>query len=494
MYIRRRKFTFVAIILVILFFTLFAELFNHSDRHALLTRRRALLLPDNPISFEDAIDLFLDRNNVIMTSVVSRDYADLAINFYESSIKRYGNQHYLPVCVDLESKSHLGRSGVPCYFLPTQNWRGYIRKHYHNSSLLPEVSLLSNLKTSVLLQILELGIAVLMLDVDLHFVHDPFPYITCQSCDLHIQEGEKGVNTGFMYVRPTAASVDLLQLTQDVFLDKPFLHHSEAFNIALAMQRKAIKMQVLDPKRFVSGDNYFSQSGRMFAGEAPCPECVVIHDGLSGDPQTKIYRLREHLLWNVDAAGYYSNPQGRYLIYGNTNAKLSNEQEIEALKNALAIGIITKRVVILPKFHCHGCVNPECKNKHHCSLNYLIGMANFDRTFKGKYREHSFLAHTKVPLQVKTSLSSLIYIESERANLNGTPRKGRKNHFYPKYPKQGANSDELQTWLRQYDSYAILNFHSLYGAFSKFLDTNYQENFERMIDKGLTLSEVQTVT
>lgn len=45
----------------------------------------------------------------------------------------------------------------------------------------------SNAKTSVVLDILKLGYAVLIVDADVVLFKNPFPYFNCTSCDAHFQ-------------------------------------------------------------------------------------------------------------------------------------------------------------------------------------------------------------------------------------------------------------------------------------------------------------------
>lgn len=111
--------------------------------------------------------------------------------------------------------------------------------------------------------------------------------------------------------------------------------------------------------------------------------------------------------------GYYSNQSARYLIYSNPVRDIwqkngnSDREQLEALKSALAIGQITGRIVILPRFHC----KTRKRNVYsECPLNSFIAIARFDSQFATKYRESSFLGHWKVPDSVRENATSVLTV------------------------------------------------------------------------------------
>ena len=71
-------------------------------------------------------------------------------------------------------------------------------------------------------------------------------------------------------------------------------------------------------------------------------------------------------MWTVDRNDYYSNPDNKYLVYDHPlhlkDEKGTIEAEKKALRNALAIGHVLNRIVILPSFHCYTCKYQVCKN------------------------------------------------------------------------------------------------------------------------------------
>jgi hypothetical protein len=86
-------------------------------------------------------------------------------------------------------------------------------------------------------------------------------------------------------------------------------------------------------------------------------------------------------------------------------------------------------------------------------------MKTFDETFENKYREHVFLEHDLVPIEVKMSLSPVYLIDS--------PGSQRKESVQKDVIKLEVKSDvkesELRHWFMGNTSlYSVLRFHSLY--------------------------------
>ena len=96
----------------------------------------------------------------------------------------------------------------------------------------------------------------------------------------------------------------------------------------------------------------------MFAGDHPCEKCVVVDNNSIVSVEAKIYRFKEHHMWAVNGPNlYYTEPSGKYIIYDNPailgrENDIVNNDEKDSLINALAVGIILNRTVILSPFHC----------------------------------------------------------------------------------------------------------------------------------------------
>ena len=88
----------------------------------------------------------------------------------------------------------------------------------------------------VLLGLLRAGYTVLNCDTDIVFLQDPLVYIrNIPDVDLVGMDNIKnGINAGFMYVRPTPASLRVYQMMEEIALREPTMEEQNRLNIAIA--------------------------------------------------------------------------------------------------------------------------------------------------------------------------------------------------------------------------------------------------------------------
>jgi hypothetical protein len=156
------------------------------------------------------------------------------------------------------------------------------------------------------------------------------------------------------------------------------------------------------------------------------------------------------------------------LPYALSENNKTRALERETLATALAIGQALNRTVILPKFHCFKGTAVKL-----CPLNDIVMLSSFDAQFSGKYREHTFLTHPKVPQSVKDSLSPFYRIKTESFPQFPAVTEAQDGTYdnptilQPLDTTNGATSDEIRQWFGSV-KYRVIRFHSLYGAFAKF--------------------------
>ena len=235
-----------------------------------------------------------------------------------------------------------------------------------------------------------------------------------------------------------------------------------------------LSRKYLPYKLFPSGLSYFDIGQRMFAQDNPCIECILVHNNWIVSYNNKVYRFKELLLWQVDTDGYYTNKSAKYIIYENTQdfgVSQTKTEELNALKTAFILGHILNRIVILPKFFCHGCPKNKCQMKRHnkamCAAHVHYNMKMFDRFLKNKYREHVFLQNALVPHSIKTSISDTIFInnsyplnfvEFSKRNIN------RSTVFQVNDQENGISEEEFLSWASPYVNFSVIRFHALYGT------------------------------
>ena len=411
-------------------------------------------------SFEKTLQSRAD-NSVVILSIVDSRYAKFALNLYKTSIERFDLRNYVMVCIDKGSFESLAKNGLHCVRYKTNETEssgdfgslGYIQK--------------TNLKTWIVLHALRLGYTVLVSDLDVVMFQNPFPYLTCEDCDLHVTRDRVHLNSGFIFVRPTSKSKHLYSVAWDLYQRYHKGNDQAYFNSAIqTLENEGVKIKTkeLTQSTFQCGVYYFQEGGREFAGK-PCPDCVMVHNNYLGSIAAKEYRFKENLLWMDDSDQYYSSVSAKYLTYENPYffGDKTWEYEIQALKTALTLAKHLNRIVILPKFHCCQCEKGRCENeRHRCSLLSVLNVKAFDAELYGLYREHVFLQNRLVPQKYKEIQ------QSQRLHLV-------KSQFYDNRSDVTSNStllimepksaslDEIITFFSTFSSENVLQFHSLYG-------------------------------
>ena len=340
----------------------------------------------------------------------------------------------------------------------------------------------THVKTKIILAALYLGYNVFITDADIVFFKNPQLYLRCPDCDIEIQSDHVELNSGFYIARPTEGAILLHQKMMDKANQSNKTSNQKALNNAIKKLRQdnRIKVSMMDKYKFPCGIYYFERFKRMWPVDNVCTDCVIVHNNWIMGKQAKVYRFKDHLLWVVDTNGYYSDPDRKYLLYGNPTdwGDSTRDIEVTTLKRALQIGHVLNRTLILPAFTCRGCAAGACKTPtKKCSLNTHLRVSGFDRKFSGLYREHTFLSHSKVPISVKKSVSTTIVI----SKVNAVPNDKTQSEgdviktFKPKDLDKGATVEEILKWFghgSKFSKYSVLNFTSLYNSFQTLDETN----------------------
>lgn len=227
-------------------------------------------------------------------------------------------------------------------------------------------------------------------------------------------------------------------------------------------------------------------------------------------------------MWTIDDNQYYTNSSARYFTYENPvdlgrNAAV-DDVEVEALKTALAISMATGRILILPTFRCcsricrataspmrlqlvptaagEGRINVDCSySRHRCSLQSLLKLSQFDKVFKDRYREHSFLSNPLVPDNIRRAgaSSAMIYIDAlDSPRLTARAAGYSYNHVVvtPADREHGATLSEVVQWMDERRNDAVIRFYSLYGATVDWKSNNsLSADLDRKFQSGFSCSE-----
>ena len=428
------------------------------------------------------------KNRTIIISTVDYSFVEMAINLYITSFKKWDLEHYIFVCSHLKATETLIQNGIDA----VQLWNDTDGTKPSDFATIA-FNRKTRYKTMAATVALDMGYSVLVVDVDVVFLKDPTPYLSCNRCEIIIQsEGSEYYrNTGFYFAFPTSNTIKLHHIVLNTYKNVAMTNDQQSLNSVLIYleSHSKLKVKVLDLDKFPNGDYYFDKGQRMFVDDKPCQDCVLIHNNFIASYSNKRYRFREHLLWVIDTDQYYSKPHARYLMYENVfdfGAKYTLKMEEEALRTAFMLGHILKRIVILPRFYCYACPMDICKKKYRtprCAAYVHYNMSTMDNVMGDKYRENMFLQNDMIPKTVKNSISPKLFIKSKTMSqqhiLSHLDLKDVKKIFLPSDVELGATQEEFKNWLKPFESYSVLRFHSLYGriiSLGDVLDVNYEIN------------------
>ena len=404
-----------------------------------------------------------NAEKLILIVYVSQETSDVALNLHEVSLQNNGITNFLFVSEDKKACEKMTEESIACFV-------------YETGTVL-------QLHPTIMLELLLSDYTVLFIDTDIAFLRAPFTHIDCRLCDIALMADDWGDNVSLVYARPTIKTKMMYESMYDRCLDtdqaqtKLFKQSIDSVN--------EIYVVTLPMGKFLSGIFYFERASHVFAGDRPVDKQIVLfrNNWIFTTP-AKIYRLKEHLLWMHETHGYYSSETRKYLTYGNVvkhdDSNVTSAMEKKALMNALAIGYILNRTVILPAFKCK-----EFLGK--CPLNSFYKISTFDEVFGDMYREHVFLGHPKVPDSVKEGLSDVYLIVGNNKTTPEIKHNFSTRTLVPRNTTGGPTSDEIVDWFGGVTE-SILSFHSLYTAFYKFSLPEKHKKFEELLNNGLKSS------
>ena len=395
-------------------------------------------------------------------ALIDQGSLDIAINFHEASLKKFGIANYLFIGADIGSCKKMSQMNINCYMYKSDKDADKASV-YHSKDFLRKM----NIRTYMILDALHMGYNILHTDVDMTFLKNPFHdySYTSTSYDVAPLWDCGAYNAGFLFIRNSQASRELYRMSKNIADTEPKTDDQLALNRAISKTKKTVglKLHMLDRKKYLCGKAYFEDTKRSFAGDVPCAECVVVHDNWIVSMEAKAYRLKEMHFWVYDNDQYYSSPTRKYLTYSNPemfkDQPVKPREEIQALMNAAVIAEILNRTLILPKFHCGS------KGQATCTILNHILVRNFEAQFPN-YRESTFLSHDKVPNEIKHSLSKLYFITTRKSQQ---PFGKEAVVLEPHDLTRGATDEEIVHWFAG-NTESVLRFDSLYYGFCCFTD------------------------
>ena len=478
-----------------------------------------------------------NKDKLIILSFVDISFVEMAINLYDFSLRPLNIRNYIFVCTDEKAYVALERRGIYSFLYP------------HNLDKEPstfgtrQFMLKTRIKIKITTAAVMLGFRVLLTDVDVVFVRNPIAHLPAD-IDLAIQDdmikvniiqymvandlidqnfGALGqdfgkpefwdiLNTGFMVVSPTYGGVEMMQRTLSLVMDILVIDQP-ALNVVVKdmLYKKSLTMVKLSRNKFPCGKAYFENRELLYPEDSKHrninAQTVIVHNNHYHTKYGKIHRFKENGLWSYDVNKYYTNKKSLYIMYKQPldSASKNLKQQKYSLMTALTLGHLLGRIVILPKFNCHGCKNESCEQRKlkqspdHCTFNAHFYLEAFNKYFKNKYRESVFLNNTKVPDMIKKSISPQIHIvdnQSERYNKDLTAFKNDWSNItvHVKNAKKVLSSEVMNLFGKgRLSEYSVLNFHSLNfhivyknsswwnTVSSAFLPCDYNQNYYKTV-------------
>ena len=445
--------------------------------------------------FYGMLKIKANADNLILLAVVDFAYLNMAINFFETSIKRFHVTNFIFICLDNKSFSDLQKRGISS-FLYQQNVASNVPAAFATKQFNEKTGIKMKIVTASLM----LGFNAMIMDVDIVFLRNPLPHLPLDF-DLAIQDdlqtwnftamgqvipGFNGsnieslhvLNTGFMLVRPTYAGVDLMHRTLREVVSMGYMDQSALNIVAKRMiDAKSIRLKVLDKQQFACGKAYFEEGRQMFGGDLDVLKDTyyIVHNNWIFSKAAKIYRFKEAGMWRYDGHKYYSSKTNKYLYF---TRPVSPGDEVSALITAMALGSILNRIVILPKFHCHGPQFKVCKKEDMecdlCPFHVHFHVETFEKIYENKYRESEFLRNSKVPNAVRNSTSPEIHFVSNPAKQS--KQKMDNKMIINVGNRKAISSNALISWFGKdtgFGNYSILHFNELN------FNINYKNNVWR---------------
>lgn len=417
---------------------------------------------------------------VVLAAVIDSGYLMLAENLYITSFRRTKVQNYLFICGNYAACEEARARCLPVYLYRNAS---HTDSGGMNSPSFREKSML---KLYMVQEVIHLGYTVFLTDLDVFFFRNPVPKILdlCHNrCDILGQRDVGDViNTGFMLLRPTNITKAFYQFMLTHPRMKEFLHDQTLFNYFFPIFRskeRQTHVTLLSEAEFPEGRIYFIVGRRFFYDSKPCPSCYEVHNNWVVGTETKILRFKEHLMWMVDGdERYYSHPDRKYFTYDNPGILRSSHDyitwESEGFFNAIMLGQMLNRTLILPRFHGNSTFVAPFNSVYR--INTLL------RYYASPHllRESSFLINPLVPDPVKNSISPLLDIE--RQLHSGS--KGLISIFPSE--EQAIHWDKsvlFEKWIGQYDTYSIIRFTSLYHPSIKYNLTHVLQKDPKFIGK-----------
>jgi hypothetical protein len=243
--------------------------------------------------YHDLISALSQKANqekvIVLAGLIDGPYIDMAINLHISSIAPFKICNIIYISIDRTALKETQRYNMPVYFHNkniTNKSIGAWKSGAFNEK--------SKIKLEIVLMVLKMGYTVLMTDLDMVFISNPFLDITCGAdCDFAIQDNSnrpantpKQVNSGFLFIKSNSRTIQLYEaLVREAGLSEDS-DDQDVFNRVLDRQDiPGLHFVVLPRLKYCVGKFHLYK------------RCIVYHANYAIGVKLKIERLKNNKVW-----------------------------------------------------------------------------------------------------------------------------------------------------------------------------------------------------
>ena len=175
-----------------------------------------------------AISNRADHNNTIFLAMLDMGFLDMAINFYETSLKKYDIENYLFVGASREACVELNHLSIAC-FTYVEDVAGNLSSIY----LSPDFIRKMNIRTDMILEALGAAYTVIHVDVDVIFLQNPITELHGITDDISALWDNCAYNAGFLIVRPSDAGKWIYTRLKEISVTSATTDDQTALNQAM---------------------------------------------------------------------------------------------------------------------------------------------------------------------------------------------------------------------------------------------------------------------
>ena len=175
---RRRHFThcFIAAVAVCLLLTIFKYIAERPTNEASKTGEKSPDINGLPKQeelpeyeyFVDAINSRADADGYVILAMSDESFVDMAINFYEASLRAHHVDNFLFVGVGRQTCEQLRNKSIPCFYYADDPSASEASDYGHRNFIRK-----MNIRTDMIVEALNANVSVIHTDTDVAFLRNP---------------------------------------------------------------------------------------------------------------------------------------------------------------------------------------------------------------------------------------------------------------------------------------------------------------------------------